>query len=56
MPLTRKPFAEFARELVVYLDAGLADSPLGSSAARCEIEVGPEDWLLRSGFHAPFWQ
>jgi hypothetical protein len=46
MALTRKPFAEFAAELVAGIRAGRANEPIAESAQMGIIEVAPNDWRL----------
>ena len=50
MPLTRKPFAEFAVELAAGLRAGRGDEPIAESARFKVIEVAPGDWRLQMIF------
>jgi len=47
MPLTRKPFTEFAAELAAGLRAGRGDEPIAERATRKVVEVAPGDWRLR---------
>jgi hypothetical protein len=46
MTLTRKPFSEFAAELVAGICAGRADEPIAETARMGIIEVAPNDWRL----------
>jgi hypothetical protein len=50
MVLTRKPFAEFAAELMAYLAARQGDTPIGQDMRLGVIEVAPGDWRLRMVF------
>jgi len=50
MNLTRKPFAEFATELVTGLCAGRGDEPIAGSARFKVIEIAPGDWRLQMIF------
>ena len=47
MALTRKPFAEFAAELVAGLRAGRGDEPIADTVRFKVIEVAPGDWRLQ---------
>jgi len=50
MALTRKPFAEFAAELVAGLRAGRGDEPIAETVRFKVIEVAPGDWRLQMIF------
>jgi hypothetical protein len=50
MSLVRKPFAEFAAELAVQIEADREDEPIAETAQLRIIELMPGDWRLSMVF------